>query len=89
MAGCLGAARLISNQATGWGLARSPEAGQQRGLRAWRLSYGLQPAMSAEEELVRLTDGYTYERLCARTLETLSFLIKTRWRAARVMGQPA
>lgn len=29
------------------------------------------PAVSAEEELVRITDGYTYERLEARTLETM------------------
>jgi hypothetical protein len=26
--------------------------------------------VSAEEELVRITDGYTYKRLDARTLET-------------------
>jgi hypothetical protein len=29
------------------------------------------PAVSAEEELVRIADGYTYERPDARTLETM------------------
>ena len=38
----------------------------------WRLSL-IYLAASAEEELVRIAGGYTYFRLDARTLETLSF----------------
>ena len=97
MAGRPGAARLETDA---WrrSRARSPgfTAVQQCGLRACsgdRVQF--LTGRRAEEELVRMRDAQTYQRLDARTLEAmrtfevLLIFIGARRRVARVMGEPA